>query len=110
MRGLVEDEMPNVSRSMDSAIADSSVSGSEAALHRIDDNIAELNVFLPEQQAAALEAAAESCGLSVAQLVRKVLRNFVEEDATRFAKPAHHVAPQNSAASLGQIHSDFSSL
>lgn len=102
--------MPDVSRSLDCVISEpSSVSGSDAALYRIDDNIAELNVFLPEQQAAALEAAAEHCGLSVAQLVRKVLRKFVDEDAIRFAKPAHYVVPQSSAC-LGQIHSDFTSL
>jgi hypothetical protein len=44
-----------------------------------DEEVAEVLLLLPAWQARALEFAAAQCGLSAAQLLRRLVRNFLRE-------------------------------
>jgi hypothetical protein len=56
-------------------------------LAQVDDNMVEMTLFLPQDQAQHLEEAAESCGMTVGQMVRRVIRDFTSR---------RHIAGQNS--------------
>jgi hypothetical protein len=55
---------------------DSVRSGRAPEVLRFDDDMAELSLLLPSWQMVALEEAAQAQGLTTAQLVRRLIRDF----------------------------------
>jgi hypothetical protein len=55
-----------------------STAGGEGRIARFDSEMVELSVLLPSWQADALESAAENQGLTTAQMVRVLIRDFFD--------------------------------
>lgn len=52
--------------------------GGESRISRFDHEMVELSVLLPSWQADALESAAQDQGLTTAQMVRVLIRDFFD--------------------------------
>jgi hypothetical protein len=59
-------------------LADATPFSGPPGLSRLEGNLVEMMVLLPQDQAMALEAAAHGEGLTVGQLVRRLVRQFTQ--------------------------------
>jgi len=53
-----------------------SVKTPDSLLHRLDGEMVELSLLLPQSQAEALERAAQARGWTTAQMIRALIRDF----------------------------------
>ena len=62
--------------------------GDEVGLLPFDEEISELSVLLPSQQAQGLEQAAHARGLTTAQMLRRLIQDFLSHGGQRPAQTA----------------------